>query len=723
MSSFLNTEALLASVKQALRPFQAVVKQTQKLIDSIRKMKDGILSLNKQVANINGLRLPDNYAFLWELEQSYQRQAQQQERLNKIQDRYRKGQQIAAKIRTGSSAALNIAVDGAQKASKVLRPGYDFAEASNKLRVATGLDKTSADFKALQMQARSIGDSTPLSAGDAAHAQTVIAKSGGSVADIMAATPVTVGMSLANDRSLEENTQLLLRTRDAFGMANSQLAHLGDVLFATLKDGSTGFDDLNEALAHIASVASEAGVSVEQTSAMLEELAKSGITGGAAGASLRAMMLSVQQPSDRASTALHSLGVQTIDSAGNQRPFFTILKEIEGAFEKNQPGASQQAEYRQAIFGETAAPAAAALMKSASGGQLDNRTRYYQQADGSTATQLAMQQDSLGGDISKLESAWEAIGTNLYVSLEGSLRQLTQGVTKFLTTVNDWVESNPELASGIANAAAAGIVLAGALGGIGQAVWPVLTGINAIITGAEMLGAIIAGVGGGITTVIGGLTLPVVAVVAALVGGALLVRKYWEPIGAFLSGVGDGFIAAMEPLIEAFNSLKPVFAWFGDKVKALWDMFSKLLEPVKSTQEELAAAGDIGKMFGEALARSLIIPAKTLEYLMKGASWFMRMLGAVKEEPADRKNPLPNPDTPAPDGSSYFAPPQLTAYSPLTGAAFRQNSQENTFNSNYIINTHPGMSRDEIVAIMRQHEEQERFNALSRQRASMNWGT
>jgi TP901 family phage tail tape measure protein len=721
MSSFLNAEALLASVKQALRSFQAIVKQTQKLIDSIRRMKDGMQSLNKQMTNINGLRLPDNYAFLWELEQSYQRQAQQQARLNKIQDRYRKGQQIAGKIRASSSAALSFAVDGAQKASKVLRPGYDFAEASNKLRVATGLDKTSADFKALQMQARSIGDSTPLSAGDAAHAQTVIAKSGGSVADIMAATPVTVGMSLANDRSLEENTQLLLRTRDAFGLANSQLAHLGDVLFATLKDGSTGFDDLNEALAHIASVANEAGVSVEQTSAMIDELAKNGITGSAAGADLRTMLLSVQQPADKADAAMRTLGVQTVDSEGNQRPFFAILKEMESAFEKNQLGASQQAEYRKAIFGEAAAPAAEALMKSASNGQLDNRTRHYQQADGSTATQLAIQQDSLGGDISKLESAWEAIGTDLYGSVEGSLRQLTQGVTKFLTTVKDWMDSNPELASGIANAAAAGIVLAGALGGIGQAVWPVLTGINAIMTGAEMLGTLIASFGGGITTVMGGLTLPIIAVVTALVGGALLVRKYWEPISAFLDGVGEGFTAAMAPLIDAFNSLKPVFAWFGDKVKVLWDMFSQLLEPIKSTQEGLTAAGDIGKMFGEALARALIIPAKTLEYLMKGASWFMRKIGAVKEEPTDTKDYLPDPDVPELDKPSYFAPPQLTAYSPLTAAPLRQNSQENTFNNNYVINTHPGMSRDDVVAILRQHEEQERFTALNRQRASMNW--
>ncbi|EHV38905.1 gpT domain protein [Escherichia coli DEC5C] len=41
-------------------------------------------------------------------------------------------------------------------------------------------------------------------------------------------------------------------------------------------------------------------------------------------------------------------------------------------------------------------------------------------------------------------------------------------------------------------------------------------------------------------TAIGAISWPVVAVVAAIVAGALLIRKYWEPVSAFFGGVVEG---------------------------------------------------------------------------------------------------------------------------------------------------------------------------------------
>ena len=41
---------------------------------------------------------------------------------------------------------------------------------------------------------------------------------------------------------------------------------------------------------------------------------------------------------------------------------------------------------------------------------------------------------------------------------------------------------------------------------------------------------------------------PVVAVAGAVVAGALLIRKYWEPISAFFSGVVEGLKAAFAPV-------------------------------------------------------------------------------------------------------------------------------------------------------------------------------
>ncbi len=264
-----------------------------------------------------------------------QRLGQQQERLNQTSERYRKGQEMSAKMRNVGAAGVGAATVGAVAASSILRPGYDFALANSTLQATLGLDKNSADFQSLRTQARSIGDNTAASANDAAQAQIVIAKSGASVDDIKAATPVTLNMSLANNRTMEESAELLMSTKNAFGLANSEVAHLGDVISATLNKTATKFDDLSDAMPYVASVAKNAKVSAEQTAAMIGSLANNGTTGSMAGTGIRAMLLRVQAPTGEAGKAIKELGVNTADGKGNLRPFFTILKEMQKSFDKN----------------------------------------------------------------------------------------------------------------------------------------------------------------------------------------------------------------------------------------------------------------------------------------------------------------------------------------------------------------------------------------------------
>ncbi|WP_256935471.1 hypothetical protein, partial [Citrobacter braakii] len=49
---------------------------------------------------------------------------------------------------------------------------------------------------------------------------------------------------------------------------------------------------------------------------------------------------------------------------------------------------------------------------------------------------------------------------------------------------------------------------------------------------------------------LGALLSPIGLVVAALAGVALVVWKYWQPIGAFLGGVVEGFKAAAAPILS-----------------------------------------------------------------------------------------------------------------------------------------------------------------------------
>lgn len=73
-------------------------------------------------------------------------------------------------------------------------------------------------------------------------------------------------------------------------------------------------------------------------------------------------------------------------------------------------------------------------------------------------------------------------------------------------------------------------MLIGIIGGIGLIAWSVVIGINAIIVAAGLIGTVFTVAGGEIITTIGAGSL---AVAGAVVAGALLIRKYREPISAF----------------------------------------------------------------------------------------------------------------------------------------------------------------------------------------------
>lgn len=138
---------------------------------------------------------------------------------------------------------------------------------------------------------------------------------------------------------------------------------------------------------------------------------------------------------------------------------------------------------------------------------------------------------------------------------------------------------------------------------------------------------------------LGALLSPIGLVVTALAGVALVVWKYWQPITAFLGGVVEGFKAAAGPVSAAFEPLKPVFQWIGDKVQALWGWFTDLLTPVKSTSAELQSAAAMGRRFGEALAEGLNMVMHPLDSLKSGVSWLLEKLGIVSKEAAKAKLP------------------------------------------------------------------------------------
>jgi hypothetical protein len=308
---------------------------------------------------------------------------------------------------------------------------------------------------------------------------------------------------------------------------------------------------------------------------------------------------------------------------------------MQRSFEKNNLGTSQRGEYMKTIFGEEASSAAAVLMTAASTGKLDKLTAAFKASDGKTEELVKIMQDNLGGDFKEFQSAYEAVGTDLFDQQEGALRKLTQTATRYVLKLDGWITRNKSLATTIGVIAGGALALIGIIGGIGLVAWPVVIGINAIIAAAGVLGTVFTVTGGAIATALGAISLPVVAVAGAVVAGALLIRKYWEPISAFFSGVMEGLKAAFAPVAEIFAPLAPVFDSFMDKLRGVWQWFKDLIAPVKATQDTLDSCRNAGVMFGKVLADALMLPLKSFNKLRSGVDWLLEKLGVINKESSD----------------------------------------------------------------------------------------
>ncbi len=677
---FKNTERPTAAqarvLESAKRAADGLQTKYNSLTQSVKRQQTelGKAGINTRNLSNDESRLKNNIsettAQLNRQREALARVNAQQAKLSAVQKRYQSGKALAGSAASTGAAGVGMATTGALAGVALMKPGYDFAQKNSELQAVLGSGKDSDDMVALRKQARQLGDNTAASADDAAGAQIIIAKAGGDAAAIQAATPVTLDMALANRRTMEENAGLLMGMRSAFQLSNDKVAHIGDVLSMTMNKTAADFDGLSDALTYAAPVAKNAGVSIEETAAMVGALHDAKITGSMAGTGSRAVLSRLQAPTGKAYDAIKELGVKTADGKGNTRPIFTILKEMQRSFDKNNLGTGQRAEYMKTIFGEEASSSAAVLMTAASSGKLDQLTASLKASDGKTAELVKVMQDNLGGDFKEFQSAYEAVGTDLFDQQESSLRKLVQTATGYVLKLDGWIQKNKSLATTLGVITAVGIGFVGMIGAIGLVAWPVITGINAIIAAASLLGTVFTVSGSAIVTALGAITWPVVAVAAAVVAGALLIRKYWEPISAFFGGVIEGLMSAFAPVGEMFAPLAPIFDGLGEKLRGVWQWFKDLIAPVKATQDTLNSCRDVGVMFGQALADALLMPLTAFNKLRSGIDWVLEKLGIINKESSSLDQTAAKANAATQNGYSP-AISSYNSYQPVTAPAGR----------------------------------------------------
>ena len=215
-----------------------------------------------------------------------------------------------------------------------------------------------------------------------------------------------------------------------------------------------------------------------------------------------------------------------------------------------------------------------------------------------------------------------------------------------LEKVANWMskaeESSNPLARAAVFAAAGFAAFAVSAGAIGNAVVGVLGPMLILRTlfgalgGAAVLGAAanvlrFAGIVTGALRVlsIGLLTTPagwiILGIAAAAAAAAVLIRRYWGPISAFMRGVLQGVGAAFAPLGAALRPLKPLWDGIVGGVRAAWSWFSRLVAPVKASQAQLDAATAAGRRLGEGIAAGVRLAATVVGAILNPGGLLARL--------------------------------------------------------------------------------------------------
>ncbi|HFL2042115.1 TPA: phage tail tape measure protein, partial [Stenotrophomonas maltophilia] len=217
-------------------------------------------------------------------------------------------------------------------------------------------------------------------------------------------------------------------------------------------------------------------------------------------------------------------------------------------------------------------------------------------------------------------------------------------VAKVADRMAEWVKNNPQLVATIAKLVIGGTALAVALGGLlvaGGVGAMALTQIHKAVTllsGGGGLGKLVGqvlslggrafpmlfNVGRMLLPLLGGISLPVLAIGAAIGVVAALVWKYWEPIKAFMIGTWQGILDVVNPIMAelatALEPLGPVWDMVSSAMSQAWGWVMKLFAPFEATSEQLQGATNAGRGFGQILGTVLTV---NLRMAVKAIGWLV----------------------------------------------------------------------------------------------------
>lgn len=597
-----NTQSQLKDVEKLLKldPTNTeLLAQKQRLLgDAIKETKDKLDTLKTAASQANeqlqkGDITQEQYDGLQrEIEKTEQKLKSLEEQaaktnttLLKIDEVGGKLKDVGDKVSGVGTALMPVSAGVTALGTAAVKMTSDFDSGMSRVAAISGA--TDEELARLRQTAKDLGASTAFSASEAAAGMENLASAGFEVNEIIEAMPGMLDLAASSGEDLASSADIAASTLRGFGMDASEAGHVADVLAQNAAATNAAVADTGEAMKYIAPLANTVGLEFEEVAASIGIMANAGIKGSQAGTTLRGALSRLAKPTDPMIAKMDELGLSFYNADGQMKS----LSEMISMLQTNMEGLTDEQKQNALVtlFGQEALSGMMVLME-AGPEQIDALTDSYRNCDGAAASMAETMMDNLGGDIEELGGSIETLAISVGEIMVPVIREIVAKLQEFMDKLNALDSATKELIVKIGLVVAALGPFLLILGKIISVAGSTMQGFVKLAQGARLLMTKISGASGifgKLGAALGGISAPVMAVVAVI--GTLIAAfmTLWNTNEGFrtaITEIWNGIVATVQgfcqEIVEKINALGFDFQNITEVLKAIWNGFCSVLAPV-----------------------------------------------------------------------------------------------------------------------------------------------
>jgi len=390
---------------------------------------------------------------------------------------------------------------------------HAYSEFSGRMAQVQSLSHASAaEMDVLTTSALSMGTAFGLSANDVADAEIELVKAGVSVKEMMGgALPGALALAAAGQIDVGKATEIATIALTQFNLKGKDVPHVADLLAAGADKALGGVSELGDGLKQGGLIASQFGLTIDDTVGTLSAFANAGLLGSDAGTSMKTMFLALASPSKQAQKALDEYNITAYDAKGQFKGVADLAGQLHdklGPLSDAQRNAALST-----IFGTDAMRSASVLMKEGSTGIQKWIKDVNDQ--GFAAYQAGKKMDSLNGDFKKLQASFETGLIKMGSASDGFLRPVVQGLTDTIRAFSNMDPAAQGFVLSVAGITGGALLLGGAFLTAVPKIYETITAFQALKAAEPGISSALGGIGKAATGAAAG-------VAAAGIAGSIL---------------------------------------------------------------------------------------------------------------------------------------------------------------------------------------------------------